>query len=474
MNLFNKNNRINNPELYISVYDEILDMSEDGFLVVDKNGIIIDINETYCTFLRTTREKSIGIHVKELIPNSKMDEIPNTGVKETNVVHTFSENQNINADKFVWVTSRSPVKKDNKIIGAVAQIKFKLQTINLAQKIKNQDNELQYYKNELQRLGSSKYSMQNIIGEDERFISIKNIAKKASKNDFPVLLTGETGTGKEVFSNSIHYASDRKNQPLIRINCAAIPSELLESELFGYEEGSFTGAKKGGKKGKFELGDKGTVFLDEIGDMPFNMQAKLLRVLQEKEIERIGGYKTIPIDVRIIAATHQDLWNMVKEGKFREDLFYRLNVINIQIPPLRDRKDDILLFAQKFLNDLNRKYKKNIIISSEAKECLLNHRWPGNIRELNNIIEGAFALVENDVIDLSHFPSNIVMHSRMNKNYTKKNKFADLITDYERNIILDYLRKNKYNCCKCAKDLGIHRSTLYKKMEKLNIEIERK
>jgi PAS domain S-box-containing protein len=460
-------------ELYKYIYDEILDISEDGFLVVDSDGIIIDINNTYCKFLKTTRENAIGIHVLDLIPNSKMAEMVKGGVREHNVIHTFNADQNINGDNFVWVTSKSPVKKNGKIVAAVAQIKFKQQTINLAKKIKSQDCQLQYYKEEVKRLGAGKYSFSTMIGNCHLFLKAKSLAIKSAKSDFPVLLTGETGTGKEVFSNSIHYSSDRRNYPMVRINCAAIPSELLESELFGYEDGAFTGAKKGGRKGKFELADKGTIFLDEIGDMPLHMQSKLLRVLQEQEIERIGGNKSIKVDVRIIAATHQNLRKMVDEGKFREDLFYRLNVININIPPLRERKDDILHFAKAFLNNLNKKYKKEVELSNEAIECLMSHRWPGNIRELKNIIEGAFAISDNNIIDLSHLPSNIVTNSKISRSISGNKKFNELMADYEKQIILDCLRQNNNNCNRTAEELGIHRSTLYKKLDKLNIQVER-
>ncbi|MBM7871621.1 PAS domain S-box-containing protein [Clostridium pascui] len=461
-----------NLEHYKLIFNEILDMTEDGFVVTKVDGTIFDINNSYCDFLGTTKEKAIGRHIGEFIKNTKMPEIASSGIKEVDVIHPLVDGQHYNGDKFLFVT-RAPVKKNGKVIAAVAQVKFRVQTLNLSQKLYKQDQELKYYKDELQRLGESKFDFNCILGESESFLEVKELARKASRSNLAVLINGETGTGKEVFANGIHYASDRKNSPLIRINCAAIPDELLESELFGYEEGSFTGAKKGGKKGKFQLAHKGTIFLDEIGDMPLHMQAKLLRVLQENEIERIGGYEPIPIDVRVIAATHQDLRKLIKEKKFREDLFYRLNVINIKIPPLRQRKEDILIFINHFLGQLNKKYKTDITISQRAIELLLNHKWQGNIRELKNVIESAYVLTEKDILGVKHLPSNLLTFSPNTAPEVKGGTLDFILNEFEKDIILESLMENNYKISKTAKDLGIHRTTLYKKLERLNIKLSK-
>ena len=289
-----------------------------------------------------------------------------------------------------------------------------------------------------------------------------------------MLLTGETGTGKEVFANAIHNASDRRDKPMISINCAAIPGELLESELFGYEEGSFTGAKKGGKKGKIELANEGTLFLDEIGDMPLSMQAKLLRVLQEKEIEKIGGYKTIPVDIRIIAATRKNLEEMIEQGLFREDLYYRLTEINIEMPPLRKRKSDIPILAKHFLDRLNREYKSSIILSKEVLECFEGYMWPGNIRELDNVIKSAYASCDSFRIKLIDLPSKMVASHRVSEESRDETKrLAGLMEEYEKNIITEELRKYSWNCKKAADELGIHKSLLYKKIAKYGIDLNR-
>lgn len=459
-------------ENYKLLFDEILDMTEDGFVVTDIDGTILEMNKSYCDFLGTTKEEAIGKHIGKFIKNTKMPEIAATGKKEVDVIHEFANKEKIQGDDFLLVT-RAPVKRNGKVIAAVAQVKFRFHTIKLAEKLRVQDQELKYYRDELRRLGEDKFSDDKIIGNSKEFEKTKRLAEKASNNNLPVLITGETGTGKEVFANYIHYASDRKDKPLISINCAAIPEELLESELFGYEEGAFTGAKKGGKKGKFQLANGGTIFLDEIGDMPMHMQAKLLRVLQENEVERIGGYKPTPIDVRVISATNQDLKKLVEKKKFREDLYYRLNVINVHIPPLRQRPEDIELFVNKFLDELNRKYKTNTSISPKAMELLKNHTWPGNVRELKNVVESAYALGDNEMVGIKQLSSDIITSGKKLSSDFKGNDLDLIINEFEKEIILDYLVKNDYNVSKTANELGIHRTTLYNKFKKLNIKISK-
>ena len=459
-------------ENYKLLFDEILDMTEDGFVVTDIDGTILEMNKSYCDFLGTTKEEAIGKHIGKFIKNTKMPEIAATGKKEVDVIHEFANKEKIQGDDFLLVT-RAPVKRNGKVIAAVAQVKFRFHTIKLAEKLRVQDQELKYYRDELRRLGEDKFSDDKIIGNSKEFEKTKRLAEKASNNNLPVLITGETGTGKEVFANYIHYASDRKDKPLISINCAAIPEELLESELFGYEEGAFTGAKKGGKKGKFQLANGGTIFLDEIGDMPMHMQAKLLRVLQENEVERIGGYKPTPIDVRVISATNQDLKKLVEKKKFREDLYYRLNVINVHIPPLRQRPEDIELFVNKFLDELNRKYKTNTSVSPKAMELLKNHTWPGNVRELKNVVESAYALGDNEMVGIKQLSSDIITSGKKLSSDFKGNDLDLIINEFEKEIILDYLVKNDYNVSKTANELGIHRTTLYNKFKKLNIKISK-
>jgi PAS modulated sigma54 specific transcriptional regulator, fis family len=247
---------------------------------------------------------------------------------------------------------------------------------------------------------------------------------QAAKTNFPVLITGESGTGKEVFARIIHCSGHRRGRPFVGVNCAAIPSELLESELFGYEEGAFTGAKKGGKKGKFIQADGGTIFLDEIGDMPLLMQAKILRILQEKEVDTIGGSAPIPVDVRIISATRRNLEQMVEDGTFREDLYYRLNVINLHLPPLRSRVEDIPPLVQYFIDKLNEEYKLNVEIDKEVIEAFCKYSWHGNVRELENVIKGAYAVCDGLEIISTDLPAKFGIVVTDKANVDKKISFG--------------------------------------------------
>ncbi|HTZ38694.1 MAG TPA: sigma 54-interacting transcriptional regulator [Syntrophales bacterium] len=450
------------------IYDRILDISADGFLVVDEKANILDINRAYCAFLGIRREDAIGKYVMEVIKNSRLPEILKTGEMEVNVVHKLAKGQTPGNEKYVAVT-RAAVKDEDKVIAAVGQIYFAKEMMDLSEKLQNMDIELNYYKNELSRVARKRYSFDNIIGRGKLFLEVKKIAQKAAKNDFAVLILGETGTGKEVFANAIHYASKRRNKPFIRVNCAAIPSELLESELFGYEEGAFTGAKRGGKKGKFELASGGTIFLDEIGEMPQSMQVKILRVLQEKEVERIGGYKTIPTDVRVIAATNRDP-KALGGSALRNDLYYRLNVIQLKIPPLRERREDIRAFIHHVLRGLNEEYSRRVALSPEVFSLLEEYDWPGNVRELINVLESAYSLVDGQVILASNLPHHIRHRAeRSHREPARSRPLSRTIDDIEKEVLLNVLKRKKFNCRATAKELGIHRSTLYRKFEKFRI-----
>lgn len=316
-----------------------------------------------------------------------------------------------------------------------------------------------------------KITLDNIIGESEAIKNVKKEAFIASKSTSTVLISGESGTGKELFARAIHNHSNRNEQPFVAINCAAIPDNLLESELFGYEEGAFTGAKKGGNLGKFELAHKGTIFLDEIGDMSLHLQAKLLRTLQEKELNKIGAKSNILIDVRVIAATNKDLESMVKKGTFREDLYYRLNVIPINLPSLRERKDDIPLLTDFMVKEYSQKLEKTVVdVDKKVIKILLDYKWPGNIRELQNIIEYGVNMSTTDIITLDVIP-NKVKSIDTEKSIISTEEIRTL-EELEKIEIIKAL--NKYSGYKKDKDLvakilGISRATLYRKLEKYNI-----
>jgi len=311
-----------------------------------------------------------------------------------------------------------------------------------------------------------------IIGKSEKMNAIFEKIKQISNTKATILIQGENGVGKEVIANMIYEMSDRKDKPFIKVHCAALSESLLESELFGHEKGAFTGAIRH-KKGRFELADKGTIFLDEIGEISQNIQIKLLRILQEKQFERVGGEETLEVDVRIISATNLDLKKEVEKGKFREDLYYRLNVIQINIPPLRDRKEDIPLFISNFISEISKENNRIIKeITSKAKSNLINYNWPGNVRELRNVLESAVLLSKNEIIDLDDLPPYIVNNE--NTDNVLKINLPSKILDIEKNAIIATLKLTNGNKSKASELLGITRKTLLNKISDYLIDVENK
>jgi transcriptional regulator with PAS, ATPase and Fis domain len=379
--------------------EEIINLAGERIVVVDREGVILYINSAYCEFLGTTVEKAIGKPVQDIIENSRMHIVAKTGQKELSAV------QPINGSDMI--ANRLPLFIDGELVGAVGTVMFRNPEdwILYKNKIQHLVEQVNYYKTKADKKVKSKYYFEDLIGNSTSFAAVKKLAERISISQSAVLLLGESGTGKELFASAIHNNSTRAAEPFVPINCASIPEHLLESELFGYDDGAFTGAKKGGKKGQFQMANRGTIFLDEIGDMPLAMQSKLLRVLQEREILPVGGQKSIPVDVRIIAATHRNLEEMVENGTFRQDLYYRLNVIKIEIPPLRERTGDVELISMKLLEKLERKfYRKGIKISTEVIERLNQHKWHGNIRELENVLERSINVLDGNTIEIAHLP----------------------------------------------------------------------
>lgn len=425
-------------EFYARVFEEVLRLTNDGFIVVDADAVVIDINDSYCSFLGQKKEYIVGRPITDVIPNSKMADIMKNEYKEELVLHKYQPDYVKDSSNDFVLVSRTYVK-DSKgnTIGGVAQVHFREQSVTTARRMIKEYNELEFLREQYQIFNESQLGVKDIIGKSDIILNKKREAIQASKTNFPVLITGESGTGKEVFARIIHYSGIRRNKPFVCVNCAAIPSELLESELFGYEEGAFTGAKKGGKKGKFLQANGGTIFLDEIGDMPLIMQAKILRILQEKEVDTIGGNNPIPIDVRVISATRRNLEQMIRDGTFREDLYYRLNVINLHLPPLRSRLEDIPLLVQYFINRLNEEYKLNVEIDKKVVEAFCNHTWQGNVRELENVIKGAYAVCDGLEIVLSDLPLKFesFMNGESNIKYKKNDNNFQKNTNIESDII---------------------------------------
>lgn len=450
---------------YKNIVSQILKMTSDGFIITDTEGNVREINKQYADFFGKSRSEIIGKSILNIIPNSKMIDIVKHKFSEEDAVHKYIDGE---AKGNSVIVSRSYVEdEDGNVVAGVAQVKFKVQTLAVAKKLMNEYEELEYYREEFQ----NQNRVDNIIGSYPKFRAIVKECLKVAKTDIPVLLTGETGTGKEVMAKALHTNSLRCDKPFVSINCAAIPFELLESELFGYMDGAFTGAKRGGKKGKFQLANGGTIFLDEIGDMPSSMQAKLLRVLQEKEIEPLGSEKSIPLDVRVVAATRQDLEAKMKDGSFREDLYYRLSVFNIHIPPLRERGGDSLELAEFFLDELNHKYKTYKIFSKAVKAYFLKYQWPGNVREVNNVVQSAYAISTENIIDINDIPARMLQQEKPAINLDKNKKsLGQMVDDYEKEVILELLKKHKGNCLEAAKEAGIHKSNFYRKLQKYGIK----
>ena len=450
---------------YKNIVSQILKMTSDGFIITDTEGNVREINKQYADFFGKSRSEIIGKSILNIIPNSKMIDIVKHKFSEEDAVHKYIDGE---AKGNSVIVSRSYVEdEDGNVVAGVAQVKFKVQTLAVAKKLMNEYEELEYYREEFQ----NQNRVDNIIGSDPKFREIVKECLKVAKTDIPVLLTGETGTGKEVMAKALHTNSLRCDKPFVSINCAAIPFELLESELFGYMDGAFTGAKRGGKKGKFQLANGGTIFLDEIGDMPSSMQAKLLRVLQEKEIEPLGSEKSIPLDVRVVAATRQDLEAKMKDGSFREDLYYRLSVFNIHIPPLRERGGDSLELAEFFLDELNHKYKTYKTFSKAVKAYFLKYQWPGNVREVNNVVQSAYAISTENIIDINDIPARMLQQEKPAINLDKNKKsLGQMVDDYEKEVILELLKKHKGNCLEAAKEAGINKSNFYRKLQKYGIK----
>ena len=446
----------------------ILDISLQGLQVVNTKGQIVYINKSFEEIHQVRREDIIGRHVTEIIENTRMHIVAETGIKEKD------ELQEIHGKEFV--VTRIPIHENNKCIGAVGFIRFRFtdDVKQLTKKVEKLEQQLKSANKKMLINADTKFVFDDIVAVSQASRNAKEMAKRAAASDSTVLLLGESGVGKEVYAQSVHNMSLRNKGPFIRMNCSAIQESLFESELFGYEDGAFTGAKKGGKKGKFELANNGTIFLDEIGDMPLPVQAKLLRVIQEREIDKLGDEKTISVDVRIIAATNQNLEKLVDEGKFRKDLYYRLNVIPIIIPPLRDRILDIPRLVKLFWENLQKKrgvYYKALDYS--ALTALENHSWPGNIRELNNVLERVMAVVTQDEINESHINTIIQgQHPGKEEFCIKKNcKLNELVESTERGAISIALVRANNNKSEAAKILGISRALLYKKLHQYNMEL---
>lgn len=444
-----------------------------NFIVVDGEGVIVYMNNIYARFLGIQQDDAIGKHVSKVIPNTRMDVIVKTGVAEYGSIMKFFDHEK---KEFVTlVCNRIPIFSNGKVIGAVAATTlnniFEVDMLyreieRMRQENKSMEEKLNSYKMNLNPL-------ENIIGTSDAIKEIKKYIVDYAKSNLPILLTGETGVGKEIFANAIHQSSNRFLHNYVKINCAAIPHDLLESELFGYAGGAFSGAEKGGKIGKFELANNGTILLDEIGEMPMSLQTKILRVLQENELERIGSVKTIKLNLRVICSTNSDLEDLVEKKLFREDLYYRINAVKIAIPPLRERLSDIPALCNHFIDKINSIEMLNVKgISEDVLNIFGKYNWPGNVRELEYTIHRATVLCKDDIIQEKHCNFFIDKIYSNKKSHSKDSSLKGITSSTEINAIIDALNKSHGNKSEAAKQLNIDRGLLYSKIKKYNIDIE--
>ncbi len=463
--------------IYEFTMQKILPYIEEGIHVIDKNGKTILYNLAMEEIEGLEAGQVIGNHLLDVFPS--LNEETSTLLKVLKTGKTIKKYKqsylNLKGKKISTINTTLPIIAHNNIIGAIEIAKNITKVSNLSEQIlKLQQKLIEPDKNN--REIKNYYTFDNLIGKDKSFLKAISFAKRASRTSSSVLIYGETGTGKELFAQSIHYESDRREKPFIAQNCAALPETLLESILFGTSKGSFTGAVD--RAGLFEQANGGTLFLDEINSMSLPLQAKLLRVLQENYIRRVGGLKEIPIDVRIIAATNENPLEAIEKNHIRRDLYYRINVISIEIPPLRERIEDISLLIDYFIRHYNKELKKDVwIISEELLEAFLNYRWPGNVRELQNFIESAMNMVlEEHVIKKEHLPSYVEELMIQNNSLKLEREFKDIdnLNDYletlERGIIQSYLNRNQYNITKTSRSLGISRQNLQYKIKKYGLD----
>jgi PAS domain S-box-containing protein len=455
---------LDNAEKLLPVLELMLDQAYLGILFVDPQGIIRFMNQQYEELIGVDRRETYGKHITEYFPDSRLPEVIRTRKAELGWRYNYK-------GKGTLVVNRIPITKGKKFIGAMTQCIFQdiSELREMARKLDLLETKVQTFKRAASDLLTAKYDIEDIKGISPSILDLKKMALIYAPTESAVLITGETGTGKELFAHAIHHAGNRSEGPIVCVNCASIPDELLESELFGYGPGAFTGAKKKGKMGKIELSHGGTLFLDEIGELPFRAQAKLLRVLEEKQVEKIGALLPAEVDFRLIAATNRPLDFLNDQKNFRQDLFHRLSAILISIPPLRERAEDIPVLSEHFLR---MGPGRDMKLTDEATLEMMEYSWPGNVRELRNALELAACISQSgNVIDVEHLPKHITA-SKSQAHTEEKHRDLSLnaeIDAREIQLIKKALASCRGNKLRAAKMLGISRSSLYNKIKRYAI-----
>jgi PAS domain S-box-containing protein len=439
----------------LSISDvKILENIGEGILIIDDRFRITYFNQKAASLTGVSPEEAVGKHCYEILrlsncvegcPAQKMIEVGESIVDYRSFLRRPGQAAIPVEIRFSILRNRH----NNRFSGGIITLR------DLPSKYKDMED------------GHQLYSFQGIYSKNKHMLEIFEILPDLGRSDASVLIQGESGTGKELFASAIHNLSYRKNNPFIIVNCAALPENLLESELFGYVKGAFTDARQN-KPGRFQLAHKGSIFLDEVGDIPLSIQAKLLRVVEEKEFTPLGGTDVVKVDVRIISATNRDLEQMVAAGTFRRDLYYRLNVVKLEIPPLRDRPEDISILIEHFINQFNKKNYRNIEgVSTSYLEVLKKYDFPGNVRELENIIEHAFVMCRGNKIRRDHLPSYLLRQSGKKKSPIKS--IEHIFNKMEKETILKVLEKHRGNRSAAANELGMHRTTLWRKLRRMGI-----
>ncbi|MBZ4655225.1 MAG: sigma-54-dependent Fis family transcriptional regulator [Peptococcaceae bacterium] len=440
----------------------VLETIDDAICIINDQDVVVEWNQRAEELYNIPREKIIGHSIEEFFTNLMVTRIVKDYKAVRSVPHQPCKGTHV-------LINASPIKNGHQVIGAVSAERDITEIVRLNQKLNHASSQVQELQNQLTRIAAGRNPFASIKGHNQRLMDLINMAKKVAGTNAIVLIRGESGTGKELFARAIHEASPRAEKPFVVVNCAAIPATLFESEVFGYEAGAFTGANKRGKTGVFETANGGTLFLDEVAELPLDLQVKLLRVLQNQVFYRVGGSTPVKIDVRFITATHRNLEEMLQKGQFREDLYYRLNVVTLEVPPLRDRREDIPELVYQFIQEYSQIYDKHITkIEPEVMSLLLTFTWPGNVRELKNVIERMVILTEGNVITEEFIPP-VLRKQSGGRVLSSSVGLVSVTEQTERELIERTLKQTNGNRSQTARMLGIPRSTLYYKMHQLGL-----
>ena len=432
----------------------VLHALREGVLLIDRSARIVFANRRYLDFLHTTEADIVGKLLKEVRPGARLPEVLRTGQPIIHAPRQETED--------IYFVNMYPIYMDGDLVGGLSMVTFMDDAFDFREQLERYERHNKQIMQRINRTNSARHTFDSIVAVGENVKAVKDLARKASATDAPVLLASESGTGKELYAQAIHNASPRRSEVFVAVNCANFNANTLESELFGYVEGAFTGAKKGGKIGLFEAANGGTLFLDEVSEMEMGLQAKLLRVIQEGRFRPVGAVNEIETDVRLVCASNADLPAYIDAGRFRRDLFYRLSTFQIRIPPLRERVRDIPALTEVILSGLSRKLKRSAEITPEAVACLMEYNWPGNVRELRNVLEASVYLSENGVITPEALPSHILHHGSK-----EQIPLAQRVREFEReeiNRLLSRYGTTLEGKKKAAAELGISLATLYNKM----------